>query len=442
MQTAIDPKEILRLYEALNQRVLAKDSKGTLQIYDELLRLGQPLSEIMAHGLRALNDSPVRGPDDDSDEAFAGRADATVLDEPPPDRPRPEPSQVSIAGSAGGPSDPTIAPDAFGEAPRIAGDTGNRLPIPDLAAPGVRPEPRRAATAPLSPSFRLGLAACAVAVLAGIGVLLMQPGAEKVAPSVPVRDVPVGVRAGTSSAAEGALRATGAARSATVVGAASSTEPGPAPMPAAALTGAALPAAEPAPSIRPVLEAPGREVIAGTPPAVAVPAPKTPPDQQRLADAEIAALLARGDSLVRAGAAIAAPTPEAATPVVAAPTPAVSAPVVATPTPAPPAPKIPPDQPRLAATEVAGLRARGDSLLGVGDIASARLFYERASDAGDGRAALRLGATYDPGFLDRVHLPHLQGDVAQALSWYRRARDLGESEADLWIRALETKSGR
>lgn len=105
------------------------------------------------------------------------------------------------------------------------------------------------------------------------------------------------------------------------------------------------------------------------------------------------------------------------------------------------APKISPSQQRLTGAEIAALLARGDSLLGVGDIASARLFYERASDAGDGRAALRLGATYDPGFLDRVHLPHLQG-IAQALSWYRRARDLGESEAELWIQGLETKSGR
>jgi hypothetical protein len=43
---------------------------------------------------------------------------------------------------------------------------------------------------------------------------------------------------------------------------------------------------------------------------------------------------------------------------------------------------------------------------------------------------------------DLKNLPHPQGDVAQALSWYRRARDLGESDAELWIQALETKSGR
>jgi hypothetical protein len=73
---------------------------------------------------------------------------------------------------------------------------------------------------------------------------------------------------------------------------------------------------------------------------------------------------------------------------------------------------------------------------------AARLFHEHTTDAGNGRAALRRGATYDPGFLGPVHLPHAPDAAAQALSWYRRASDLGESEAELCIQELETKSGR
>jgi hypothetical protein len=38
---------------------------------------------------------------------------------------------------------------------------------------------------------------------------------------------------------------------------------------------------------------------------------------------------------------------------------------------------------RLPAEEVAALLARGDALFGNGDIASARLFYERATEGGD-----------------------------------------------------------
>src|SRR5437879_3857128 len=53
MATASDPEEIPRLYGALNERILAKDKDGTIQVYYELLRLGRPLSEIMARTAQA-----------------------------------------------------------------------------------------------------------------------------------------------------------------------------------------------------------------------------------------------------------------------------------------------------------------------------------------------------------------------------------------------------
>jgi hypothetical protein len=52
-----------------------------------------------------------------------------------------------------------------------------------------------------------------------------------------------------------------------------------------------------------------------------------------------------------------------------------------------------------SATETAALVARGDAFRSTGDMVSARLFYERAAGGGDGGTALRLGATFDPGFL-------------------------------------------
>ena len=67
-------------------------------------------------------------------------------------------------------------------------------------------------------------------------------------------------------------------------------------------------------------------------------------------------------------------------------------------------------------TEITELLEHGDALLRNGDVSSARLFYERAAGAGNGRAALRLGATFDPkhlvGFgLDsrEVGVQHLHG---------------------------------
>ena len=85
------------------------------------------------------------------------------------------------------------------------------------------------------------------------------------------------------------------------------------------------------------------------------------------------------------------------------------------------------------------LLARGDALLSVGDVVSARLFYERAVDAGGGLAAIRLGETFDPLFLDRVHLREVRGDPSAALFWYRRARDLGASDAEALLKALQAK---
>jgi TPR repeat protein len=81
--------------------------------------------------------------------------------------------------------------------------------------------------------------------------------------------------------------------------------------------------------------------------------------------------------------------------------------------------------------------ARGDDFLASRDIGSARLFYERAATAGDGRAALRLGVTFDPGFLGPAGITGIPGDPERAAAWYRRARDLGETAAVDRLKSLE-----
>jgi TPR repeat protein len=105
------------------------------------------------------------------------------------------------------------------------------------------------------------------------------------------------------------------------------------------------------------------------------------------------------------------------------------------------APVPPAASARLSIGEIAELLARGDALFRTGDVASARLFYERAASGGDGRSALRLGATFDPAFLDRDPLRGVRGDLAEARIWYQRARDLGEAEAERRLKSLETKEG-
>jgi TPR repeat protein len=87
----------------------------------------------------------------------------------------------------------------------------------------------------------------------------------------------------------------------------------------------------------------------------------------------------------------------------------------------------------LSKTEVAELMERGDSLFSIGDITSARLFYQYAAEAGDGAAALRLGEAFDPAFLERARLSRALGDAKKALHWYLRASELGNEDAKLLL---------
>lgn len=107
------------------------------------------------------------------------------------------------------------------------------------------------------------------------------------------------------------------------------------------------------------------------------------------------------------------------------------------PAPLPPTPS--PANQHLSPPEIAALMTRGDGFLSAGDITSARLFYERAADAGNGAAALRLGATFDPGFLNRAGVRGIPNDPEQAASWYRRARELGDAAAAERLKDLDEK---
>jgi hypothetical protein len=98
----------------------------------------------------------------------------------------------------------------------------------------------------------------------------------------------------------------------------------------------------------------------------------------------------------------------------------------------------PAKEPRLTSAETALLLERGDRLFASRDIASARLFYERAAEAGDSHAALRLGASYDPAFLRRAQM-RLSGAPKLAAYWYRRAQELGAREGEILLQGIETR---
>jgi hypothetical protein len=261
------------------------------------------------------------------------------------------------------------------------------------AAPGAvdtAPPARRA------PWARLGVALVFLIAIAGGGwFMLIRPPAEQVA----VKPIPSSESVATAAGPTGS---TGAA---------------PAGQPVAAAV-ATPPTTERAPEIA---APPPAAIPAARLPATAPPAPgdivTTKPD----ATSAVAKLEMPKSAPPSASASPDIPSPATAPTVVA-----------------PPAP-TPPSEPRASTAETAALLARGDSLFGVGDVSSARLFYERAADAGNGDAALRLGETYDPVFLERAKLPAVRGDRGAAVFWYRRARELGVAEAEILLKGIQTK---
>ncbi len=73
---------------------------------------------------------------------------------------------------------------------------------------------------------------------------------------------------------------------------------------------------------------------------------------------------------------------------------------------------------------------RGDDSLGAGNVTMARLFYQRAAEAGWAPGALALAGTYDPAELARLRvMGGVDPDRAVAQKWYEKARELGSTQA-------------
>jgi TPR repeat protein len=82
------------------------------------------------------------------------------------------------------------------------------------------------------------------------------------------------------------------------------------------------------------------------------------------------------------------------------------------------------------AAEIALMMKNGAALMANGDIAAARMLYQRAAETGEAMAALALAETYDPLVLKRLNAKGgISPDVALAHSWYEKAKDLGSAVA-------------
>jgi hypothetical protein len=322
------------------------------------------------------------------------------------------------------------------------------------AAIAAEPSASRQAPPSLSPKARLGAALVAAAALVGTGVFLLLPATTQNPVSAAAKPSAVGAAA-VPAGSDPAVPSTVAQKTSPAAALRTS-----APAISTAVTAPAVTEARPAnvPLVKPPVAAPERSdkanptaiaipetTVAAAPPAAAdppetkVPANVAPPTDAAgpAAPPSIASAVTPAAITDRAEAKTAVASLEPAKEATA-----VAAPAVISPPPAPSAAAKreaePAKEPALSSGEIALLLERGDRLFGIGDIASARLFYERAAEAGDGQAALRLGGTYDPAFLQRAQL-RLPGDPKLAVFWYRRAQELGAGEAQLLLSGMQTR---
>ena len=94
----------------------------------------------------------------------------------------------------------------------------------------------------------------------------------------------------------------------------------------------------------------------------------------------------------------------------------------------------------LDSDEIAMLLKRGKDALSTGDLASARLLFRRAAEAGSAEAALALGATFDPLVIRRLGAIGAAPDTAQARQWYQKAVALGSTTASQPLAQLEASA--
>jgi hypothetical protein len=92
--------------------------------------------------------------------------------------------------------------------------------------------------------------------------------------------------------------------------------------------------------------------------------------------------------------------------------------------------------PQISDEKIAALVAGGRQLVVAGDIPNARLVLQQAAEADNATAALELGATYDPTFLQPAMTD--MGDVRMARLWYEKAKDLGSTEAAVRLERLRS----
>src|SRR3984893_12059422 len=83
----------------------------------------------------------------------------------------------------------------------------------------------------------------------------------------------------------------------------------------------------------------------------------------------------------------------------------------------------------LDAEQIKLLMKQGEKFIAAGDVFTAPTAFQRAAEAGDAKAAVAVGATYDPTVLAKLGVVGISADVAKARSWYQKAEKLGSPDA-------------
>lgn len=301
-------------------------------------------------------------------------------------------------------------------APEAAAQVSTRAMSLGVArgASGEIEEPQPGRRTPIVP---LAIVAVVIIVIAGVGwFLLSQRSGEQVAVNTTPHPEAIAPSSETKPPSSPALRPNAVAKAPDPKPTVPPTSTKPTPTNAGPRERAPADTGTPVPAANAVFPAPS-PASAGSPSGAASGTPAAPQSEAPSAAAKLEP---------PKGTAPAASTSDGALPA----------------TPSPPAndsTAAAPAGPHISAEEAAALLSRGDALFGVGDVASARLFYERAAEAGSGEAALRLGETYDPNFLERAKLRSIPGDPKAAIHWYWRARELGVAEAEILLKGMQTK---
>ena len=87
-------------------------------------------------------------------------------------------------------------------------------------------------------------------------------------------------------------------------------------------------------------------------------------------------------------------------------------------------------QRRMSDEQMNQLLAQGKAQFAAGDVAAARLLFERAAEGGHGPSAFAMAETFEQERLQSMSVQGLSGDPARARHWYERAQALGMPQAE------------